>query len=577
MKKMIKKVVSALAFTAAVFGVAPGCMSDLDTMPIDDNQLVSEQVYKTADGYMGVLAKCYASLILTGQNGGDGGNGDLEGANEGYSGYVRLLFYVTELNTDNFLMPSSSNGLRRCLNCDWDASNASVVKWTYQRLYMSIAYCNEFLRECTPDKLRSRGLWDELGAHCNEYRAEARMIRAYAYAQLVDFFGNVPIIDETVGPKDLPVQKTRAEVFKYTENELLAIAGELSGSEDVLADARGALYGHVDKVAAWFQLARLYLNAETWGCGNRYADAYKYSKKVIDSPYKLEKDYRWLFLADNSQCTEIIWPLVQDGQRAQSSAGTNFYVKAFVNGPMDELYQTGVGSKGWGNVRSKTTLVDAFDPADVPFDVNDTWGDNKGDKRATFMTALPNQVKETWDANGAMTSTFTRGYSYIKWRNVTRDDKICASGDTYTSIDFPLMRTGDAYLMAAEAILRGGGGSAGEALTLVNEIRQRAYMCGDYARAGVRSDVDGTISAGQLNLDFILAERQRELASEGVRRTDLIRFNKWAKGNNWDWKGGERLGKDVDEYLQVFPIPEDELSNNPTLKQNDGYASTLTK
>lgn len=95
MKKMIKKVVSALAFAAAVFGVAPGCMSDLDTMPIDDNQLVSEQVYKTADGYMGVLAKCYASLILTGQNGGDGGNGDLEGANEGYSGYVRLLFYVT--------------------------------------------------------------------------------------------------------------------------------------------------------------------------------------------------------------------------------------------------------------------------------------------------------------------------------------------------------------------------------------------------------------------------------------------------------------------------------------------------
>lgn len=85
------------------------CIGDLDTMPLDDNNLVSEQVYSTTDGYVGVLAKCYGSLILTGQQGGDGGNGDLEGANEGYSGYTRLLFYLEELCTDNFLMPSSSN------------------------------------------------------------------------------------------------------------------------------------------------------------------------------------------------------------------------------------------------------------------------------------------------------------------------------------------------------------------------------------------------------------------------------------------------------------------------------------
>lgn len=577
MKRYIKRI--ALMFVAAsLLAINPACTSDLDTMPIDDNQLVSEQVYSTADGYMGVLAKCYASLILTGQGHGDGGSGDLEGANEGYSGYVRLLFYLQELSTDNFLMPSSSNGLRRCLNCDWDASNAAVVKWTYQRLYMSIAYCNEFLRECTHDKLQERGLYGELGSHCDEYRAEARMIRAYCYAQLVDLFANVPIIEENLGPKDLPVQFSRKEVFDYAEKELLMISGEIGGTTDILAQPKGALYGHIDRVAAWIQLARLYLNAETWGCGNRQADAYKYARKVIDSnAYPLAADYRHIFLADNDQCPEIIWPLAQDGLRAQSSAGTNFYVKAFVNGPMDELYNTGVGSKGWGNVRAKTTLVDAFDPADVMFDVNDTWGDNKADKRATFMTALPNQVKETWDANNNMTSTFTCGYSYIKWRNVTKDDQICASGDTYTSIDFPLFRTSEAYLIAAEAILRGGGGSQGEALDLVNEIRQRAYMSGKYAKSGVRSDVDGKISQSQLTLDFILAERQREFASEGLRRTDLIRFNKWATGNNWDWKGGERLGTDVAPYLAVFPIPEDELSNNPTLNQNTGYARTTAK
>ncbi len=573
MKKIFHLVISFILCSMAL----SSCMDDLDTMPKDDNMLVSEQVYSSAEGYLGVLAKCYGSLILTGQNGGDGGNGDLEGANEGYSGYMRLLFYLQELSTDNFLMPSSSNGLRRCLNLTWDASNASVVTWTYQRLYMSIAYCNEFLRECTASKLQSRGLWNQFQNDYLSYRAEARLIRAYCYSMLCDLFGAVPLIDETVGAKDMPVQVSRREIFEYAENELLAVAGEKS-SDDVLKDAGAALYGHVDKIAAFQLLARMYLNAKTWIDTDRYNDAYTYACKVIDSnAYPLASDYRHIFLADNNTCSEIIWPLAQDGLRAQSSAGTNFYVKAFVNGPMDELYQTGVGSKGWGNVRAKTTLVAAFDPSDVVFDASDTWGNNKADKRAQFMTALPNQVMETWDENLAMTSTFTRGFGYIKWRNVTKDDQICPSGFTYVSIDFPLLRTAEAYLIAAEAVLRGASAPRSKALEYVNEIRQRAYMCGKYARDGVNSSVDGKIADGDLTLDFILAERQREFASECMRRTDLIRFDKFTKGYNWDWKGGERTGTDVADYLKVFAIPEAELMNNPTLVQAEGYPRTTVK
>lgn len=541
------------------------CVGDLDTMPLDDNQLVSKQVYKTKDGYMGVLAKCYASLILTGQQGGDGGNGDLEGANEGYSGYVRLLFYLQELCTDNFLMPSTSNGLRKCLNLQWNSSNASVITWTYQRLYMSIAYCNELLRECTEDKLQSRGLWKEMKDEYISYRAEVRLIRAYCYSMLCDLFGDVPYVDEYTGVKEIPVQYTRKQIFEYAESELLAIENELKAP-------RANEYGRVDRVADWFLLSRMYLNAQTWINENKYEAAYIYAKKVItDGHYPLAADYREIFLADNNTCKEIIWPLVQDGLRAQSSAGTNFYVKAFVNGPMDELYKTGIGSRGWGNVRAKITLVDAFDADDAMFDVNDTWGNGKKDKRAQFMTALPNQVKETWDANMNMTKLFTCGYGYIKWRNVTKDDQLCASGEAYTSIDFPLFRTADAYLIAAESILRGASGTDMEALSYVNEVRERAYMSGKYAKNGVRSDVSGTISLNELTLDFILSERQRELASELVRRTDLIRFGKFTKGNNWDWKNNVRLGEDIDDKYKLFPIPENEMTNNSTLNQNDGY------
>ena len=565
--KTMKKYI--LMFMVGCLGLMTSCIGDLDTMPLDDNNLVSEKVYSSKEGYMGVLAKCYASLILTGQQGGDGGDGDLEGANEGYSGYTRLLFYLQEQCTDNFLMPSSSNGLRNCLNLNWNATT-SVVTWTYQRLYMSIAYCNEFLRECTPEKMQERGVWNDMSADYLNYRAEARFIRAYCYSMLCDLYGNVPIIDESVGVKDVPVQRTRKEVFEYAERELKSILGENGSTDELLKKSRQNEYGRVDEVAAWFLLARLYLNAEVYAGEARYADCLTYADKIIQGgDYPLASDYRHIFLADNETCSEIIWPLVQDGDHAQSSAGTNFYVKAFVNGPMDELYQTGVGSRGWGNVRSKTTLVDAFDPADVAFDTNDTWGNGKNDKRAQFMTALTAedgtpQTKETWDANLAMTSTFTCGYGYIKWRNVNKNDD--PADEAYTSIDWPMFRTADAYLMAAEAILREGG-DRNKALGYVNEVRMRAYMSDDYGS----NAVSGKIADGDLTLDFILDERQRELASECVRRTDLIRYGRFTKGYNWDWKNGERLGGDVDDKYNLFPIPESELTNNPTLEQNDGY------
>lgn len=566
--KRISKIFLGLAIAMSC-GALTSCFDDLDTMPLDDNQLVSQQVYSSYEGYMGVFAKCYASLNLNGMQGD--GDPDIENANSGYQGYMRLLFFLEELPTDNFVMPSQSNGLRKCLNITWGAGDAGVITWTYQRLYIAVAYSNEFLREFTQDKLQSRGLWDKFSDKYTEYRAQIRFIRAYAYMMLCNLYGNVPMIDESVGPKDLPEQWSRERIFDWTVKEVKNLIGEGEGNE-LLAQPRGAIYAQVDRVAGWYLLARMYLNAETWIGRNCYQQAYEYSKRIIDSnAYPLARDYRHIFLADNNTCSEIIWPLVNDVLHTHSSAGTNFYVKAFVNGPMDELYQTGIGSKGWGNVRAKTTLVKAFDMTDVMFDTNDTWGNNKADKRALFMTALPNQVMETWDENEQMTSTFTRGYGYIKWRNVTKDDQLPADGIEYTSIDFPLMRTSDAYLMAAEAILRGASGSRAEALGYVNEIRQRAYMSGPYAVSGVRSDVDGRISDSELTLDFILAERQREFASECMRRDDLVRYGIFTKGRNWDWKNAVRLGADVDDHYNLFPIPETELTNNPTLNQNPGY------
>lgn len=554
MKTIYKFTILALAF----LGIC-SCVSDLDTQPLDDTQLVADKLYSDPANYKGVLAKCYASLILTGQQGGDGGDNDLGSFNEGYGGYVRILFYLQELTTDLVLMPSSTNGLRDCVTVQWTA-NTAVIQGCYNRLYHTIGYCNEFLRETTPAKVAARGVANdpEIVDNLADYRNEARFIRAYCYSVLCDLFGAVPFSTDEHAVGHLPEQKSREFIFEYAESELLDLA-------TLLKDPHQNEYARVDKAAVWFLLARIYLNAEVYVGENRYTEAYTYAKYVIDAGYPLASEYRLNFMADNNTSTEIIWPLVQDGAYAQSSAGTNFFVKAFVNGDMNSYFETGIGTKGWGNVRVLPEFVDKFDTSDQEFDVNDVWGTNKKDKRAQFFTIGHNKACET--ANGSFSSLFTDGYAYIKWRNV-RSDGGATSDGTYVDIDFPMFRSADAYLMAAEAIMRGGGGSTSEALGYVNEVRNRAYQSGPYG-----SDASGEITAADLTFDFLIDERARELSTELVRRTDLIRFGKYTTGYDWSWKGYERYGKDVASKYVLFPIPQSDISANSNLTQNSDYAN----
>ncbi len=542
------------------------CLGDLDTLPLDDNQLVGEDVYDTPEGYIGVLAKCYASLILSGQGGGN--SNDLGAMDEGYGAYTRALFYLQEATTDEIIFNAGSGyGTRSLIYMNWNPST-QIINYSYYRLYMAIGYCNEFLRECTEGKMKDRGVYEALASEYEYYRAEARLIRAYCYSVICDLFGSAPYIDDEMILGTLPEQKTRKEIYDY-------VVSECEKLTTLLKEPGRNEYGRVDRVSAWFLLARTYLNGEIWGGVNDYDKAYKYAKMIIDdSTYPLASDYRHIFLADNDNCSEIIWNLVQDGDNAQGSGGTNFLTKALMNGAMNNYFETGVGTSGWGNGTAKAAFVNLFDEADQLFDVNDTWGDNKGDKRAQFFTI--NQPKETWEPDSAFKANFSYGYPIIKWRNVTKDRKeLTPGGSTYSSIDYPMFRTADAYLMAAEAILRGGGGSKPEALRYVNEIRDRAYMYGNYT-ASYSTSVNGRITESELDLDFIMAERARELYTENIRRTDLIRFGKFTKGYNWDWKGGDGspntyMGKDVDDKYNLFPIPQDEFMTNPNLTQNPDF------
>jgi hypothetical protein len=134
------------------------------------------------------------------------------------------------------------------------------------------------------------------------------------------------------------------------------------------------------------------------------------------------------------------------------------------------------------------------------------------------------------------------------------------SDATHVDTDFPLFRLADAYLIYAEAQLRGGGGSRSQALIYVNALRTRGGA--------------NNIGDAQLTTDFILDERGRELLWEGTRRTDLVRYGKFTGGAYiWSWKGGTQAGSATQSYLDLYPIPANECVANPNLQQNPGYGN----
>lgn len=509
------------------------CVKDLDTIPIDPDVITSATVYKDAEAYRQVLAKCYAGLALSGQQ-GPNGNPDISGIDEGFSQYLRQYWLAQELTTDEAVISWNDGTLKDYHYQTW-TSTGEFIRALYNRLYYQVTLCNEFIRESSDAKLSERGITGSNLTAVQTYRAEARFLRAFSYWHAIDLFGNVPFVDETneVG-KFFPVQKSRADMYAYVEKELLEI-------EPILLDSKTNEYGRVDKAAAWMLLGKLYLNAKVYIGEDKNTECLTYIKKVIASSYSLEPTYANLFLADNNLCSEIIFPITFDGVHTKTWGGTTFIINAGVGGSMVPA-DFGIAG-GWAGTRTTPQFVDKF------IDIT-----GATDKRAMFHTA--GQSKSISDI-----FTFTDGYGIKKWKNKTRAG-VTGTDLTHPDTDFPVFRLADAYLMYAEAVLRGGsGGDLTSALGYVNAVRARAY-----------GNTTGNITSDQLTLNFILDERARELYGECHRRTDLIRFGRFSTSSYvWEWKGNVKTGISTDSHLDLFPIPSTDMGANPNLVQNPGY------
>ncbi len=346
----MKPLYKIFLLSIALVILSPGCLSDLDTVPLDEDAITSGNVYDDPATYKQVLAKLYAGLAVSGQE-GPAGNADIGGIDEGFGQYLRGLWYHQELPTDEAVIGWNDQTIADFHDLDWTSGDSFITAF-YSRVFYQISLCNEFIRQTEPDVLDDRGVDQTLKDEIEDFRAEARFLRALSYWHALDHFRNVPFVTEldAVG-SELPTQTSAQDLFNYIESELLAI-------ESLIIDARSNEYGRADKGAVWALLAKLYLNAEVYISSSKYSECLTYCEKLIDAGYSLESEYQHLFLADNHNSNEIIFPVTFDGVNTRTWGGMTFIIRAGIGGGIDPL-ESGVVS-GWGGTRITKQVVDNF-------------------------------------------------------------------------------------------------------------------------------------------------------------------------------------------------------------------------
>ena len=269
-----KTLLAATVLLAAAAG-AVAC-TDLTVEP--KSSVTSSNIFKDPSSYETFVAKIYGGLAVSGQE-GPAGSPDIKGIDEGFSHYLRLLWQMEELPTDEAIIAWNDEGVKPLNTQLWPSNNQFLVAM-YSRVYFQVAMANEFLRETTDDKLAARNVSGALRDQIKGYRAEARFLRALSYWHGLDLFGSIPLVKEDFPLGTTPPQQaTRADLFNFVESELKAIRGDLP------ATAGSAYYGRATRGAVDMVLANLYLNAKVYTGTERYADARTSAEAVISSGF----------------------------------------------------------------------------------------------------------------------------------------------------------------------------------------------------------------------------------------------------------------------------------------------------
>lgn len=389
-------------------------------------------------------------------------------------------------------------------------------------------------------KLDGAGLDD---ATLKRYTGEAKFLRAYYYFHLVRWFGNVPLLTS---------QATLEEIYatKQSDKDVVYAQIEKDLSEaipDLPAKVPASENGRATQGAATALLGKVYLYDK------KYTQAATELAKVNGTPggtsqygYHLLANYGDIFTQkfNAESIFEIQHTQTQNyGDWTGGTATGNMY--AVMCGPRNFSFKSAPAptiATGWGFTPISYDLVDAmvkngkYDPR-YPYTIYNI--DSMANAGLCAYSATPFTVGFPYS-----------GYNVAKFAPLQQWKGAGDNPNLNFGVDYIEIRLADTYLMEAEALVQGSGDKS-RAQALLDAVRKRVGL--------------GSVP---VTMDAIKNERQLELATEGHRFFDLVRWGDADKVLNHMEKGYSKnfkVGKN-----EILPIPLNELTNTKLI-QNPGY------
>ena len=408
-----------------------------------------------------------------------------------------------------------------------------LVKKGWNWIFNGISACNEIIYETELSSVNFDGK--------DKIVAEMKVLRCFYYYEAISNWGNVPF-SEDYTDTSYPQQKTRKEVYDTIEKELLDNVSLLDAAPS------STNYGRITQAAAYCILAKMYMNSQVWFGTDRFAEAAAVCKKIVHSGnYSIENDYETNFNIDNENSKENLFVILYDRVNTSGDA-TSFYLHTLTLEPASQA-TFNIPAAPWSGFLCEPDFFQTYDAKDIRKSESWLYGEQYdiNGKDLGFAYTPVFAESKYYNANGGRGDY--DGARCWKWHYQT--DGSLTSYDISMDNDFAIFRYADVVLMYVESLVRQGKASEAISLADFQKIRTRAGL--------------NAYKTSELTLDEVYNERGRELAWEGWRHEDMIRFGKYLKQY---WAHPDQSS---DTFRNLFPIPTDALNANPNLKQNDGY------
>lgn len=470
--------------------------------------------------------------------------------------WAREYYYIFDLLGNEAKRASFLLGPEQELGDYTFGSNNQDLGWLWQSLYRMIFRANLVLDRAAA--------WNPTAtvdrAKVNQYVAEVKFLRAYAYLHLVTLWGDVPLYTDyktTLNNNYLP-RSPKSQVWQQVEKDLT----EAQATDELPVAYAATDLGRVTKGAVTALLGKAYLYQQ------KYGPAQAEFAKLLQGPYtyKLCPVYDSLFSTTNQTNPENIFQIM-DQQWTDWGVGSPYYM--FGNGAEQVGKQTHTGRameygfNDWKNVYLSNAAVKAFS-----YD-NPQTGQPYVDPRArsTFYGTGPSGGDTVYCQQCA---TGPKAYPFnasdpqgdYRWKKYEYYNQVASYGDPKSPINAQVIRLADVMLMLAETQIQQGN-TGNEPLALIDSVRSRSGAV-LYTTLGDKTSA----------MKILMHERQLELCGEEFRYFDLLRWGIAKQTINGEKAVDPGVGiTPFQDKHVLFPIPDNEKNYNPNVaaQVKDGW------